>query len=527
MNETAGGNPSSSSPPPIHLPSLSSSGCFSSPRNVSTSSNSSSASSSPCPPPFSASSPAPPYVGHNRGRGRGGWRGGGYGGGGRTRGFYSSYRGGGGGRRGGGGGYNGSSSYHYSQDSIRSFHNGPTSPTFKRRQEGEMIIPAAKICAVCGSEDIKYKLPCCRKPFCSSLCFKKHQEESPCKGSRQEGGGEGSRGRETGAPSREREQENRGGEQGDQDRRRESDPSVSSSSASYGSSVCGVDTESERRDGRELGKKDERESEASDVICVGEGVHTPDNKKDSNKQDHDVEVKGKGEGEESPRSEKKKERNSKRRREEEHISVFGSLLHDVEDEGPIGEVEELVVCHEENEVDLPPGKMPSKLASKSLRQGRRRDLDGEEEEDDEEEGEEGELSDSAEEDEHDPHDTRVFQDIEDEEEEEDLSSDGEGEEEEEDDRQPPRSLPASIIPGVDDEGDADHELSIQQKDALRCSSYLREAFEKSRNLRDAFQDIATSRDKTATLACYLNDGWFEGICNRVMDIVMMKEKEEE
>lgn len=402
-----------------------------------------------------------------------------------------------------------------------------------------MIIPA-KICAVCGSEDIKYKLPCCRKPFCSSLCFKKHQEESPCKGPQKEGGGggEGSRG-ET-AALRERGQGNRGGEQEGQETRRESDPSVSSSSESYGSSLCAVDTESEHRDGRERsssslstkhheeaeggnvvrasggdevsggkteaeerekkreeqghqgelkgvavrenkepGKKDEKESEAADVICVGQGVHTPDNKKDGSKQDNDVEVRGKVDDEASPRSEskkKKKERNSKRRREEEYTSVSDIVVHDVEDEGPTGdgEVEE-VVCFEENEVDVSPGKRrPSKSPSKLLQRERRRDVEGDEEEQDEEEGEEGELSDSVEEDE-DEHGSRVFlQGIEDEEEEEDLSSDGGegGEEEEEDDRRPPPSLSASIIPGVDDEGGADHELSVQQKDALSKAATL-------------------------------------------------------
>lgn len=57
--------------------------------------------------------------------------------------------------------------------------------------------------------------------------------------------------------------------------------------------------------------------------------------------------------------------------------------------------------------------------------------------------------------------------------------------------------------------------------------YLREAFEKNKNLRDAFQDIATAEDKTEALAQYLSDGWFERICDRVMDVVFMKENADE
>ncbi|PFH32939.1 hypothetical protein BESB_081380 [Besnoitia besnoiti] len=68
------------------------------------------------------------------------------------------------------------------------------------------------------------------------------------------------------------------------------------------------------------------------------------------------------------------------------------------------------------------------------------------------------------------------------------------------------------------------ELSLQQKEALRSNAELREAFEKSLRLREAFADIASAADKTAALAIYLNDGWFESICDQVMNVIQEEDE---
>lgn len=68
------------------------------------------------------------------------------------------------------------------------------------------------------------------------------------------------------------------------------------------------------------------------------------------------------------------------------------------------------------------------------------------------------------------------------------------------------------------------ELSVQQKESLRTNLKLREAFENNARLREAFSDVAASADQTATLAMYLNDAVFHGICNQVMDIIQGDEQ---
>ncbi|KEP61900.1 UNVERIFIED_CONTAM: hypothetical protein HHA_238080 [Hammondia hammondi] len=68
------------------------------------------------------------------------------------------------------------------------------------------------------------------------------------------------------------------------------------------------------------------------------------------------------------------------------------------------------------------------------------------------------------------------------------------------------------------------ELSVQQKEALRSSAQLREVFEKNARLREAFAAVASSKDQAASLAMFLNDATFQGVCDQVMDIVQGDEK---
>ncbi|EPT30864.1 hypothetical protein TGME49_238080 [Toxoplasma gondii ME49] len=63
------------------------------------------------------------------------------------------------------------------------------------------------------------------------------------------------------------------------------------------------------------------------------------------------------------------------------------------------------------------------------------------------------------------------------------------------------------------------ELSVQQKEALRSNAKLREVFENNARLREAFAAVASSSDQSASLAMFLNDATFQGVCDQVMDIV--------